>query len=278
MIYVNCDSHQPALSKADYLILAGKRLGIGVEYLPSGLLEPEYVLNIEPYFQVKRGTKWTGIWEIDLLCDRPEANATTWAGVNDVFVAISSLPQRLEHAREMTTLLFQACDPVIHRRIPEIEPEFDFILCGTGGPERYQPRTDAINVLREKFSFSGFPNGQPTHDYVRTLNKARVQFIRSMSTHVDDGEIAQRFFECLAIGPVLTNYVPDLELTGLIEGLDYFSYKDHEEMVAKMTILIKNPEFREKMYMNARKKAVMYHSFDNRLVSILNRINETKSS
>ena len=94
------------------------------------------------------------------------------------------------------------------------------------------------------------------------------------------GEIAQRFFECLAIGPVLTNYVDDLKYTGLVEGEDYLSYKDDAEMISKMEYLVNNPVESDKIAKSGRLKSILFHSYENRLVSIINAIKEhdTKTS
>jgi spore maturation protein CgeB len=82
----------------------------------------------------------------------------------------------------------------------------------------------------------------------------------------------KRFFECLAIGPVLTNYVPDLESTGLIEGEDYLAYRTDAELLSKMKQLVTNPEFAQKIAINGRKKALELHTYEQRLETILSDI------
>lgn len=106
-------------------------------------------------------------------------------------------------------------------------------------------------------------------EYVKQLNRARIQFIRSMDVD-GKGEIAQRFFECLAIGPVLTNWVDDLAHTGLVEWQDYVSYKTDEEAVSKMRFLLKHPEDAQKIAENGRYKSNLYHTYEHRLITIIN--------
>ncbi len=274
-LYLNCQNNEITFNKANYLMRAAARLGLEdyvVQYKEGDA--PEYVLNIEPFGHFVTGSKWTGVWEIDLLCDRPELNASNWVASNDVFIAVSSIPGRLETERKRTTLLFQACDPELHRRIPDIKQEYDFVFSGTTGIHWYQERERLMAVLRNQFSFADLSKGHTPEQYVRRLNQARVQFVRSMKSPIADGELAQRFFECLAIGPVLTNYVDDLKHTGLVEGEDYLSYKDDSEMLLKMEYLVKNPEMRDKIFESGRRKAVLFHSYENRLASIINAIKE----
>ncbi len=208
--------------KGFYLERAAKRLGIKLE-------DDGRVLNIEPY-KFKKGEKWTGIWEIDLLLDREEMSEENWNCADTIFTAISAVPPRLQKFK--TQLLFQASDPELHQRKPD--PQYDVIFSGSSEHPCYRERERLYSLIKQKFSYKDYGKGHSIEGYVTACNTARVQFIRSMKTQIADGELAQRFFEGLAIGPVLTNYVPDLELTGLKEGMDYLSYRNDKEMLEKL--------------------------------------------
>ena len=124
-----------------------------------------------------------------------------------------------------------------------------------------------------------FGKNHKPDQYVKFLNQARVQFVQSGTSHLaPDGYLAQRFFECLAIGPMLTNYHPDLEFLGLVENVDYMVFRNEDDMVAKMNFLLKDEEFRNQMRINGRKKALLLHSYDHRLITILNIIREHDAS
>jgi len=272
-LFLNSIDNEVTWNKKRYLLEAAKRLGItDVIDINSRIAdEPtDFILNIEPYSFI-RGNKWTGIWDIDLLCDRPQTGIE-WPDVDVVFLAVPTIPKRLEHLRHKTQLLFQACDPTFHKRVGEIEA--DFVGCGT--IDHQHTERDRLNkLLRQKYSFKDFGKNHTPQKYVEHISKGRIQFIRSMNTGIAQGELAQRFFECLAIGPVLTDYVDYLPLTGLIEGVDYLSYKNDEELFEKFQSLRENENFARSMAENGRKKALLYHTYEHRLITILHTIHET---
>jgi len=285
ILYLNCykDPAQVSWTKADYLLAAAKRLGWDwvVPYQnKSGSAQndtnPKYVLNIEPFQNFIKGSKWTGIWEIDVTFDRAEMNMSNWVVCDTVFVANSNLPSRLDVFQGEKIVLFQACDPELHKRIKSIPQKYDFVFSGSMGLDINKEREHAINLLRARsFSFFYHGKGHPPHKYVEKINEARVQFIRSAGKKpIATSQVEQRFFECLAIGPVLKDYHPDLQILGLVEGKDLFWYRDDGEMLEKMEYLIKNPEFAKQMAENGRRKALLYHTYDTRLVAIKNIIEE----
>ena len=263
-------------NKRDYLLAAAKRLGYDWVLPYEKGVEAEVVLNIEPFKDFIKGSKWTGIWEIDLALNRQQMNGTNWAASDDIFVAVSCLPSRLDSFKTRTQLLFQACDPKIHKRIPEIKQEYDFVFSGTNGDIFHEERARLIKLLRKSFSFCDGGKDHAPWEYIKFLNQAKIQFIRSGNTPITNGWTAQRFFECLAIGPVLTEWTEDLARTGLIEGEDYMSYKNDKELIQKMHKLLDDKNYANYIAENGRKKALLYHSYDHRLISIINSIRSHK--
>jgi len=282
IIYLNCykPDSQKTWTKADYLISAANSLGISHQIkLYQGEPNPEYIINIEPFQRFVIGSKYTSIWEIDVTFNRQEMNLSNWITSNMVFVANSNLPERMMAYQGPKTLLFQACDPFIHRRISSIKPQYDFVFSGSNGLEVYSERDRTMTLLREHgFTFYDFGKSHSLFKYVEYLNQGRVQFIRSANNkEVAMSQVEQRFFECLAIGPVLKDYHPDLEKLNLIEGEDFFWYKNDEEMLTKMHYLIDNPKFASVMAKKGREKSLQYHSYSHRLVTIINLIKEYDS-
>lgn len=259
MIYLNRKDNPITWNKANYLDRAAQRLGLDV-FGDSD----EYVLNIEPC-DIRLGKKWTGLWHIDCLLNNNWENQyrQRYDEMDAIFTACLS-----DHPRAQ--LLLQAIDP-IHTRVGK--PLYDFVSCGSNSHSLgiYQERNRLVSLLAQHFAWKELGNGHRPQEYVKMISQARVQFIRSMD--VDGrGEIAQRFFECLAIGPVLTNWVPELEYTGLIEDVDYLAYRSDEELLRKMKILIENEEYRDQVAASGRKKAILHHTYEHRLISILNSI------
>lgn len=256
-LYLNCNDNPITYNKKNYLLRAAERMGIDyVKPYTGGNVEN--ILNIEPYDFVK-GTRWTGLWEIDLLLE-PERHEKHLDDVNVAFGAITTENKRYIY-------LPQACDSVLHRK--RGEENHDWVHCGTTGEENgiYEERT-RLHYLLRNFNHEFFGKNRIPEEYVDILSSARVQFIRSMDVK-GQGEVAQRFFECLAIGAVLTNETEDLHKLGLTEGEDYEAYRNDEEMLAKMEMLIKDTEKRKKIEKNAREKALLFHTYEHRLSTIL---------
>lgn len=273
-LYLHANHNEVAFTKKDYLLRAAERLGLGdyvINYSEHSGIVPEYVLNIEPYNYLVTGSKWTGLWEIDVMLDRQEMNLDRWINSDTVFVANNSYPERMKSFHGNLVTMFQACDPFLHKRIPSIPQNFDFVFAGSVGLEIYRERERLMQFLREhNFSFHDFGKGMKPEVYVEHLNEAKVQFIRSgQKLPIANSQVEQRFFECLAIGPVLKDYTPDLEQLGLVEGTDFYWYKTDEELLEKMTYLLDHPEFAKVMATNGRNKALLYHTYENRLMSII---------
>lgn len=276
-LYIKCNTNDgPTFNKKDYLLEAARRMDLDNVFNWEPGVDADCVLNVEPFGQMEKGKKWTGIWEIDVMFDRPELSLSDWIASDVVFLANTFVPQRMENFEGRKVYMFQACDPVIHKRKPSIPQLYDFVFSGSTGLQVYEPREKAMNVLRQAgFSFMDYGKGHPPQRYMEFLNTAKVQFIRSASKKdIGDSQVEQRFFECLALGPVLKDYHPALETLGLVEGEDFFWYKDDKEMLEKMHYLIDNPDFAQKMADSGRTKALLYHTYDNRLATILNFIRE----
>lgn len=187
-LLINSEKSEISWNKRDYLLAAAKRLGLDwvVEYVPyDGKTEfeaPEYVLNIEPYQKFVKGEKWTGIWEIDVMFDRPEMSISDWTHSDVVFLANTNVPSRMMACETEKIFLFQAADPVLHRRITSVPQDKDFVLSCSMGLDVYRDREKAVESLKKAgFTYEDYGKGMPPHKYVECLNHAKVQFIRSAS-------------------------------------------------------------------------------------------------
>jgi hypothetical protein len=282
-LYLYCDDDSPIIfSKRDYLLRAAKRLGFtNIKRYEDGE-KPEYVLNIEPYNKAfEHGTKWTGVWEIDCLINR-ERKEKNWDSVDTVFMANTTHTYPIIGKR---VLLLQACDPELYKEVGKVEKTHDIVLCGTVSDMTYynQPgvtesedkndiyaeRARVFARLAQMYSFQYLGKGQKNEEYLKRQAQGRIQFIRSMRVF-GEGEIAQRFFELLPIGPVITNYAPDVKHLGLVEGEDFLVYHNDDEMYEKVELLRDDEILRNQIANNGREKAFQYHTFDNRLLYILN--------
>jgi hypothetical protein len=268
-LYINAHKDHISFNKRTYLLRAAERLGFGNvrEYgnPPRERDEYTHVLNIQPCDLVN-GTKWTGIWHIDVLL-----NSTLAQNYYVADALFLSSNQGL-YPNPKAQILFQALDPVLHRRIEAIKQDFDYINCGTNGSPYHVERERVYNVMRKHFTHTDYGKGHEPEKYVQLYNTARVQFICSGRGPGNKPALAQRFFECLGIGPVLINWSDDIPLTGFVDGEDFMVYRNDEEMITKMRALVDSKELRDKIFYNGKRKALLYHTYEHRLISILNTI------
>lgn len=267
-IAINCDDNDVTLNKKNYLLRAQERLNLDVfNNYTSLLFPPDYVLNIQPC-TVKFGKRWTGLWHIDVLLDSDLPQL--YDKVDTLFISTS----QTVYPHEKAQLLFQAMDLDLHKRRDDIKQEYDFVLCGSLEPVYYYEREKSIDILSQYFTYKKYGKGKRPVDYIGAINTAKVQFINSGRSNLGKGELAQRFFECLAIGPVLVNWTEDLQYTGLVENRDYMAYRDHEEMIEKMKQLIADGSLRNRIAISGRKAALLNHTYEHRLISIINTVKE----
>ena len=291
ILYLN-SGKQDVLNKADYLLSMVNTLGItniqpisNVEHSP---LPPEYVLNIQPYSRNFRvGTKWTGVWEIDCLINRAQMQ-WYWKIADTIFMA--NRVDWLECPPKKVRYLMQACLPELYNF--EVHQQYDLVQIGTmrdeayfkdyGIPDEaktkagrdvydiYKTRREVFEKLQAKYNVLVYdhPGRLPVKEYLEILSRGKIQFIRSMDV-MGEGEIAQRFFESLPMGPVLTNYAQDLDWLNLTPDGDYCVYYNDEEMFSKIDELLGNDALRSDIAMHGREKAFKEHSFENRIKEIM---------
>lgn len=290
ILYLN-SGKQDVLTKRDYLLSAANDMGLTnvrpIEDLAMAPNPPEYVLNIQPYAKIYRpGTKWSGVWEIDCLINR-EQMQWWWEQADTVFMA--NRVDWLEKVPKKVRYLMQACLPELYNF--EVHQKYDFVQIGTMTDpayykdynlpcsikkeqiakfDIYKTRCDIFEKLKEKYNVLVYdePGRLPVKEYLELLSRGKIQFIRSMDV-MGEGEIAQRFFESLPMGPVLTNYAQDLDWLNLIPNGDYCVYHDEEEMFQKIDELLNDDALRNDIAMHGREKAYKEHTYQIRLTEIL---------
>ena len=162
-LYLNSDTGEFSYNKKDYLLRAAKRLGLEwVKDVKNADGPIDFLLNIQPC-DIKFGGKWSGIWHIDVSMD--SSIPQHYVNMDTVFVAssVGIVPY------DKQTILFQACDPELHRRYEEIPQDYDFVMCGTGGSTEglYAERGRIYRLLCDKYKYADFGNGHRPPDYIR---------------------------------------------------------------------------------------------------------------
>lgn len=268
---LNCINEGVSLNRKQSLLAAAERMSIkDIEIIDGD--EGDYVLNIQP-FNFAKGKEWTGMWHIDVMLGGDPVKY--YDDVDSLFVSSPTMSD----PRPWAIPLFQGIDPLLHRRLPHIVQEYDFIICGSVGEPFHKERAHTYDVLKEAgFTYKDYGKGLGPEEYVRNYNTAKVQFVRSGAANDLDGALAQRFFESLAIGPTLVNYSNDLMYTGLSEERHYLSYKNDEEMVSQMKWLLDSYNRRNNMHAAARELSLTLHTYEHRLISITNVIKDHVAS
>jgi len=265
-LYLNSEKDQGLVSwtKKDYLLAAAKRLGIdSVKDIKDGQGPHDYILNIQPCV-IMKGVKWTGLWHIDVSMDSDFPDQ--YDQVDTVFVA-SSVGIR---PYKKQIVMFQACDPTFY--YPEMEKPHDLVFCGSTTPASlYEKRGRIYALMKEKYQCKTDAKGKVPLDYIATISTSKIQLVQPVITKKSKyGMCAQRFFECLAIGPVLCDWTPDLDLLGLVEGRDYLAYRNDKALIKNMDRLVKSKSLRSRIAKNGRIQALNLHTYEARLISILN--------
>ena len=268
-LYLKSEKDQTLVSwtKKDYLLAAADRLGLDyVRDINDNPGPHDYILNIQPG-EIGKGVKWTGLWHIDVSLDSDFPDY--YKDVDTVFVS-SSVGIR-PHKKQI--VMFQACDPTFYK--PK-KKTHDLVFCGSLSPATiYEERGRIYALLEKKYDCATVGKGLTPDIYTQTISTSRVQLVQPGYTKKSKyGMCAQRFFECLAIGPVLCAYTPDLELLGLVEGRDYLCYRDDKELISKMDRLLKSKKLRDRIAKNGRQQAINLHTYEHRLVSILKHLND----
>lgn len=291
ILYLNAGK-QDVLTKRDYLLSATQSLNIKnvlpIESCATSPTPPEYVLNIQPYAHCYRpGTKWTGVYEVDCLINRDQMR-WWWEQAHTIFLA--NRFDWLEVKPKKVRYLMQACLPELYDF--EIHQKYDMVQIGTMCDLAYfkdyghkdeskiktiQDKYDIYKTRREvwdklKARYNVFVYDKPgrlkVKEYLEILSRGKIQFIQSMDV-MGEGEIAQRFFESLPIGPVLTNYAQDLDHLNLQPDGDYCVYKNEEEMFKKIDQLLADNALRNDIAMHGKQKALSEHTYQVRLMEIL---------
>lgn len=159
-------------------------------------------------------------------------------------------------------------DSTLLTPIPNVDKPHRMGFCGNHvTPNRKQ----AVDTLTQVFGLKQdiFVIG---HDMVKAINSYQVHFNMNISN-----DINYRSFETLACQTVLlTNYNPQYEQLGFIDGKNCFIYSDHRDMIVKVTELIEmmshpsNPI--EQIALNGRELFLSKHTYNHRASEIFNMI------
>lgn len=177
-------------------------------------------------------------------------------------IFIGGAPEDLERYPEGTVFLPHACDPQIHRSLPEVEKTYDIVMIGNMS-ELYKERKRLVSLLRSKFTVLELETefGEP---YVYAMNQGKLIFNRSLG----ENNIPMRFFEGMAIGTLLHNDTGNLAEFATPYA-HFIPYKTDAELLENAEYYLKNDDVRQDIAFKARQLVLKHHTYMNRVATIL---------
>ncbi|MBK9272871.1 MAG: glycosyltransferase family 1 protein [Saprospiraceae bacterium] len=256
--------------QGDYIPWNG---GMNVGYFfPPDLVIPE--VEAYPLEQVLNHFKSEG-WKPDMIV---QASDTTYlsgkALCKNVFIktdphAVDYKP-RLKYADKVFNMQFSYKTEEeewlpygyfrgIHKPL-KLKQKYDVVFCGL----QYDHRVEALKSMEA----SGFKVynalGSVYDEYVRLYNQGAIAFNWSSKN-----DLPARFWEGLAMKKlVLTNYVPDLDVLSMKNGVHYVTFNGIEDALEKVKFYIENEKTR-RVIAEAGYKAVQPHHYHNRAKKLI---------
>lgn len=159
------------------------------------------------------------------------------------------------------TWLPLACDPEIHGK--QFEPK-RLDICFIGNVLA-GIREERLGALRRAYP-NMYVGKHFFEDMARVHSQTRVIFNQSIASDVN-----MRVFEALASGSLLVTN--DLAENGLAElfqdGVHLVTFRDTEELIAKVDYYLTHEEARERIASTGRKAVLSAHSYDHRVATML---------
>ena len=254
-----------------YIEKAFRDLGWNVYRVGEELPKLDFVLNIEPCDKILHFPNTPTVY-IEYDSFRHQGSETAMYEQSDI-VLIGSNPQDLRtfpYPANKTHWLPFAADPEIHKPFPQ-KKEYDIVFVGRlDGDEHYGERHRVLDVLAKHFNLLKTKTewGIP---YSQALSKGEIIFNCSASY-----DINMRFFEGMAIGTLLTNYVPNLwqVATPYKHFIPYYPSDDDSDLLWKVEYLLKHKRERVKIAKESRKWVVGNHTYKHRAKQIIELVNK----
>ena len=154
-----------------------------------------------------------------------------------------------------------AADINLHRPIP-VEKKYDIVMIGRTGGE-YTERDRVINLLKSKYNIyvgeteAGIP-------YSTAMSKGKLILHRS----VTDFNIGMRFFEGMAIGTLIANYIEGMNLLAT-PFMHYIPFRNDKELVENIDYYLSHPKEVNRIAVKSQALVMEKHTYINRLLEIL---------
>ena len=164
----------------------------------------------------------------------------------------------------------------IHSELPQVAKTHDSVFIGTATPRKYE----YVRVVKPKLLFGndwsefGLYGVKPVylHDYVRTLNMAKV----AIHVHRDgDVGVGRRFFEFIACTFTLTDLAPGVEEVLGSDLAAKVGFTTPEEAKEKLRWYLNHPGELQATW-KAEKMAIQPYGYEKAANGLLNRIGKVR--
>lgn len=258
-VVVNCDAIDKPGTSGYYVERACRSLGFKTYRPDNHPKEVDLVINIEPCYIYRAAGAPSVYWEIDSYLHKG-GNQDHYTQADLVFIGTN--PKEITqyaYPKGKTIFLPVAADPKLHRPYPSDQP-FDLVFVGRidGG---YGGRREVLDRLSERYQVK-ISQANPGREYSQAMSQGKLIFNKNTGLE----EINSRFYEGMAIGALVTNYVPEMDKLAK-PHVHYIPYSDDlEEQIDRY---LADPDARAAIARNGRQLVLKRHTWAHRVKSIL---------
>jgi hypothetical protein len=157
---------------------------------------------------------------------------------------------------------------------PEVEREFEVGWVGQFGGNLYRNRAEWLPKLFQAFHGNDVSRFYTISEVASVYRRSRIVVNIGRDDFPQDANL--RVFEVLASGALLITSTPS-ELTeiGFKEGIHFIGYKNEREILPLVNQFLECDSDRTRIGQAGRTKVLSEHTYDNRVESLLDRLNKS---
>lgn len=141
--------------------------------------------------------------------------------------------------------------------------------------QSYSLRRRYINGLQERFVMNGIDRYYTLDEMANIYQQSKIVINLSRDDYLQDANL--RCFEVMASGALLITPRPtELSEIGFIEGTHYVTFENENQMYEIVEYYLKNEEERELIAQSARKFVLEKHTYDARVQTIFDTLNQNR--
>ena len=154
-----------------------------------------------------------------------------------------------------------ATDPEVFKPMPQITKKYDIGFVGYMNPKRER----IINIIKENhLNFKHYDSVWELNA-ARAINECRI----GLNIPVETDVCNMRTFETMSCGIPLLIEKNDNGLSDLFESDMYMTYLNEDNLIDKVLYLLSKPDLVESMSKKAREHVLKFHTYRNRINTIL---------